>query len=319
MRSAVQKIRRDRIKPSRALYIKLGRQGIWEKECIAKGELRFGYDEIRHELCVKGKWDELHEDFRKISDDPGARTRHKSQVVEFYEAAPDVLWFTFFNNRLYWCFTEGGVVVTDGKKIRRTRDGWHCKDILEQELTWSILSGQLLKTIGFRGTVCSIDKAVEKYLIARINGETPAHIQTAIDASNTLKKALTELIRALTWKDFELFVDLIFRQAGWQRTSDLGKNQKAMDLEIQSPVTNERAMVQVKSSSNAKEFRECVAAFEAMSEDINRMFFIVHSTHRSIFEGEFSESEMIQVYDSEELAELALNSGLTQWLIKKAG
>jgi hypothetical protein len=35
-----------------------------------------------------------------------------------------------------------------------------------------------------------------------------------------LKTKLTFLIQNLQWKDFETLVDLIFRQAGWQRVGN---------------------------------------------------------------------------------------------------
>jgi hypothetical protein len=43
------------IKPSSALYIKLGRGGKYEREAIERNHLRLGYREISHELCLQGK------------------------------------------------------------------------------------------------------------------------------------------------------------------------------------------------------------------------------------------------------------------------
>jgi hypothetical protein len=50
------------INPARARYIKLGEAGHWEKECIDKGIIRFGFDSAsaeRFPLCRAGKWDQL--------------------------------------------------------------------------------------------------------------------------------------------------------------------------------------------------------------------------------------------------------------------
>ncbi len=44
----------DRITARRALYIKLGRGGKWERRCLGDGTLRFGYREVPHELGEAG-------------------------------------------------------------------------------------------------------------------------------------------------------------------------------------------------------------------------------------------------------------------------
>jgi hypothetical protein len=38
-------------------FIKLGRGGQWEEECLREGILRFGYDETSHADCEAGNWD----------------------------------------------------------------------------------------------------------------------------------------------------------------------------------------------------------------------------------------------------------------------
>jgi hypothetical protein len=50
------------IHPARVRYIKLGERGKWEKECLEKGIIRFGFDSANAErfpLCLQRKWDEL--------------------------------------------------------------------------------------------------------------------------------------------------------------------------------------------------------------------------------------------------------------------
>jgi hypothetical protein len=42
------------INPSKGLYIKLGRSGSWEKECLECGILRFGHRETPFDAAVRG-------------------------------------------------------------------------------------------------------------------------------------------------------------------------------------------------------------------------------------------------------------------------
>ena len=97
------------------------------------------------------------------------------------------------------------------------------------------------------------------------------------EAIINLKAVLTDLIRSLQWKDFETLIDLIFRQAGWQRVSETGKTQKTLDLELFAPVTGERAIVQIKAQSNRQEFLEYQEKFKEMSNDYDKFFYVVHT------------------------------------------
>ncbi len=78
--------------PSKALYIKLGRGGMWERECIEKEQtLRLSYREILHDLCLKGKWDEVLENLIELRGDLGAAKRDAKQIQLFHESDESVL------------------------------------------------------------------------------------------------------------------------------------------------------------------------------------------------------------------------------------
>lgn len=51
-------------------------------------------------------------------------------------------------------------------------------------------------------------------------------------------------------------MDLIFRQAGYLRTNTIGGPQKTKDIELLSPVTNEKILVQVKTSTTQSEIEQ---------------------------------------------------------------
>ena len=115
-------------------------------------------------------------------------------------------------------------------------------------------------------------------------------------------------------KDFETLVDLIFRQAGWQRVGDKGKTQKTLDLELYAPVTGERAIVQIKSQSDLKEFEGYQDEFAKMS-DYDKFFYVVHSAKPTLTNYE-NETET-KLYLIEKAAELTIAAGLVEWVIKK--
>ncbi len=86
----------QKISPTRVLYIKLGEGGRWEKDCITKdNNLRLGYVEAPHDLCLRGGWQKVLEIYEDRRRDEGAATRDTNQIRHFYESDETVLWITF--------------------------------------------------------------------------------------------------------------------------------------------------------------------------------------------------------------------------------
>lgn len=210
------------IHPHSAFYIKLGSGGHMEQISIERnGTLWLGYDEIPHELCQDGQWEQVKSLLLQPDTKRGTATFHTNQIRAFYEADENTLWVTFYQNRLWYCFARPGVTcLPDGSRVRDTKDGWKSTDVNGKPLEIAGLSGSLLSMQGYRGTVCKVREF--EYLIRKINGETIPIEQAALDARDALIQALEEIIKKLHWKEFELLTDLIFRQAGWQRVGELG-------------------------------------------------------------------------------------------------
>ena len=244
------------ISAKRALFIKLGVGGMWESGCLRDGMLRFGYQEIPHEVCDLGDWSEVDRLALGFSKDKGAATRHVNQVREFYEADDQVLWITFFSDRLWWCFSAPEVTRLDGnEKARGVFGAWSDRDIEGKPLLKGRLSGRLLAVQKFQGTICSVSEL--DYLLHKINGTVEPHVAVAQGAFEKLQEALFPIIRNLHENDLEILADLVFRQAGWQRVGVSGGTEKDIDLDLISPVTGERIAVQVKSKATAAVWRAC--------------------------------------------------------------
>lgn len=304
-----------RIQANKVLFIKLGQGGKFERECIESNQtLRLGYREVDHKLCITGQWDKVHDYFiTEENSKTFVATSHSNQIKQFYEEDEKTLWITFYANKLWWCFSKPEItLLADKTKTRPVIGKWSDKDINGNTLLAGNISGKLLKTQGFRGTICSVPE--EKYALAKINCEQMKEVVEVEQAMFNLKNKLTFLIQNLQWKDFETLVDLIFRQAGWQRVGDTGKTQKTLDLELFAPVTGERAIVQIKAQSDLQQFLSYQEQFATM-DDYDKFFYVVHTAKNNLTTYE-NETET-KLYLVDKVAELTISAGLVEWVIKK--
>jgi hypothetical protein len=304
-----------RIQANKVLFIKLGQGGKFERECIESNQtLRLGYREVDHKLCITGQWDKVHDYFiTEENSKTFVATSHSNQIKQFYEEDEKTLWITFYANKLWWCFSKPEItLLADKTKTRPVIGKWSDKDINGNTLLAGNISGKLLKTQGFRGTICSVPE--EKYALAKINCEQMKEVVEVEQAMFNLKNKLTFLIQNLQWKDFETLVDLIFRQAGWQRVGDTGKTQKTLDLELFAPVTGERAIVQIKAQSDLQQFLSYQEQFATMN-DYDKFFYVVHTAKNNLTTYE-NETET-KLYLVDKVAELTISAGLVEWVIKK--
>ena len=108
----------------------------------------------------------------------------------------------------------------DKTKYKKTYTGWSSKDASGKELLMSNLSGTLLAVQGFRSTICNVNES--KYVINKIKAACSNEIKKLEEDFSQLAKSVGALIKKLRWKDFELFVDLIFRDMGCQRVGVVG-------------------------------------------------------------------------------------------------
>jgi hypothetical protein len=304
------------IRAQQAYYIKLGSGGEWEQECIRKTQtLRFGYREIPHDLCASGRWADVKTSLVEMRADKGAATRDLTQIRAFYEAGDDVLWVTFHGNYLWWCFSKRLLrVLADGSKERPAIGAWSSSDVRRRPLSMDRLRGSLLAMQAYRGTICAVREF--EYLLNKLNGLTPKAVEEAQTALKNLTDKIEHLIRGLHPADFELLIDLMFRETGWKRVGQLGKTQKDIDLELVSPVTNEKMMVQVKSQSGPAEFKEYKERFATLG-GYSKGYFIVHTPDKALESMEPGEDDL-RYLGPKQVAKLCVDYGLADWLISKA-
>ena len=84
------------IRPKRVRYIKLGDAGRWERECIEKAIIRFGFgtnEDEKFNVCLQGKWNELTRLFLAEGKNQGTATRFTNETQIFFEDGGSTLWF----------------------------------------------------------------------------------------------------------------------------------------------------------------------------------------------------------------------------------
>lgn len=306
-----------RIKPGNVFYIKLGRNGIWEEDCISNGTLRLGYRETPHKLCLAKKWNSVQKERQRSRKNKRAATSDTKQIRSFYEADENVLWVTFWKGSLYWCFSKPEVMqLEDKSKVRPVIGAWNSCDIKNTPLLMSQLSGKLLAMQGFQGTICSVKE--DKYLINKINAIQPKAVKDAEEALRQLEQKVEAVIRNLTWRDFELLIDLIFRQAGWKRISALGGTMKSLDLDLISPVTSERYGVQVKSKATRAVYHTYRTERLKDMQGFTRFYFAVHTPSSDLMQAEETGTEGVELLLPINIARLSVEYGLTKWILDKA-
>jgi hypothetical protein len=310
------KTQQTKVDAVKALFIKLGQNGEWERECINGGSLRLGYRDVPHDLCRSSNWETARKSFPS-SADPGSLTRHLNQVQQFYEEPATTLWITFYSDRLWWCFSAPNITqLPDKSKTRPVIGSWCDKDVNGNPLLKGRLSGKLLAVQGFQGTICSVKE--REYLLHKINGTSEPHVAEAQLAVENLVSAVVPIIRNLHPKDLETLTDLIFRQAGWQRTGVAGEVERDIDLDLLSPITQERIAIQVKSKASEGLYRSYQAKYSDMS-GFSRFYFVTHSPDSALenIASEPNDGSFV-FWGADQLALQAVRNGLVGWLIDKA-
>jgi len=304
-----------KVKASNALFIKLGSKGNWEKDCIEnQNTIRLGFHNPFHKDCLTGNWNVVEKYWIKRKKTKGKATETINQIKYFYESPIETLWITFYNRKLYWCFAEPKVkILSDGSRIRQVKGKWSSIDIKGNPLFVENLSGRLTKVQGFRGTICSVKEF--DYLLNKLNCTKQPILLETEKALSDLKEKLKPLVQSLTWKDFELLVDLIFTSSGWQRISVLGKTEKYIDIELMSPVNSKKAFVQIKSQSTLREFMDYKTDFSKMNQ-YDEMYYVVHTPDKKL--NNIKKEKNIEVVGLDRIVDLIINAGLVNWLLKKS-
>lgn len=306
------------IAPTCVRYIKLGSGGAYARACLDRGELHLDYRDVPHDLCTTGDWQGVVDHFGNAGRSIGKARDAKRELHDFYTLGPDCLWITFADWHVWWAFSEPDVVWRGsddpglGARWRRTIGAWQNATVDGRPLRSQDLSSKLTQVANYRQTICNVEHA--DYLVRRINGVCEPIVADAETARIAMIDVAARMIVGLHWADFEIMVDLILARGGWQRVSVLGKTMADVDLVVEQPTLGERASVQVKSRASQATLDAHIAYFA--DSGLPRTFFVCHSG-----EGALSArgAAGVHVWTGRDLAEIAVKSGLFDWLMQRAG
>lgn len=300
-------------------YIRFGkRDGAWEQLSLDRGELHFGYGGITHEMALAGDIDAIVRRSIEQGRDAATAAQDCRQVLDFYQLGPRCLWITFARGHLWWAFAEpkvewlGGGGKDHGERIRKTLEGWRNTDIAGVPLRFDALSTRLTQVGSYRRTICGVGP--KDYLLRRINGTVEPLVRKCDTARDQMLKVLREAIETLHWEDFETLVDAIFARSGWHRASAIGGKQAIVDFVLEQPVTGERAAVQVKSRAAQAKLDAFIEKADAAGR-YDRLFFACHSPSGTLAAPDGRDD--VLVWSGDDLAAIALRTGLADWIIQK--
>ena len=334
-----------------AYYIKLGKGGRLAEPCFKESKLYIGFfsgPELVEE-AARGPvdWDRKRQE---LKDKPGYDKTQKltsaiNAVRKVLEDDGRTMWFTMRAAHLYWTFIDASRGLEERAKHGAWRRviGWNRCDLKGRPIALSRVSGRIASLQRYMGTICSPhdeDKAgfrAIEYLRNLVLGEEQPFVTKFKGARDKMLAEVERLIRMLLPSEFENFVDMIFVGDGWQRVTEVGGGLHDIDGEYVHATTGSQALVQVKSSTNIKQFRGNPLANPAAAPT-SWLYWVYHSS-RDDFETKASEGRVMRkgeddsvwyespeypehrlyLMDCRRLAELALRKGLIDWLTRKSG
>jgi len=299
----------------KAYFIKLGSSGKWAKNCFETNRIRIGWNNIPVNLIRQKEWEEIYRINRITAKDDGSATRDSNALKNIIEANETTIFITFENSVMFWAKPSDIITIDedDISKFRIVDGSWSNKDVSGNLLFINKLPGAITKVQRFSGTSCSVrDIDILRRLI---NCQTNEYFKNICKAKEELEKSIENAIKILHWKDFELLVDLIFRETGWKRISALGESMKFVDLELKDPITDDLYQVQVKSATTKKQFKKYVTDFD--NENYRRLFYIVHTCDDDIRDHSLLEGKDVEVWTVKEISIAVVKYGLVEWVIEK--
>lgn len=277
--------------------------------------MQFGWggQDIRDINC--GNWKKIEEQLRQWSKDKkGLATRSLNALRWICESTSDDLWITFYQGTMWWCKLGSKEVFQDEiprrVKYRKVDGEWSNHDTYDKTLDINSIPGNLSKIQCYQGTVCRV-RALET-LKRLVNAESSADYNEIAERRTALIKSVEQGIRKLHWKDFETFVDLVFRESGWRRLSMVGGSMKFTDLELEDPITQDKYQVQIKSQATLKDFQDYVQDFNPQNH--RKFYFVVHSPAKKLV----ALNELppnVELVLPNRLSEMVVRLGLVDWLM----
>lgn len=306
----------ERVDFANAYYIKLGTGGEWAKSSIENNLMRLGWaGQTLDEINTKN-WEKIEADLKRErarlhnKPDRGAVTRDLRMLQMIGNSSPADVWITFYRSHLWWCRVEGTPVEADTVSKFRRVTGWSNQDIHGKSLPVSDIPGFISQLQGFRGTVCTVR---DRDALVRLINDQPSDAYRETSGTKALLSGqVAGAIKTLHPKDFEILVDLVFRNAGWRRISEVGGLMEGGDLLLEEPITGHRYEVQVKSRSSVAEYGRYVDEFAGRG--CKKLFYVVHTDEGL---AEARNTDTVELVLADRLGHMVVNAGLVDWVLNR--
>jgi hypothetical protein len=297
-------------------YVKNGTGGQWWRAAEANHQIHLGWSRIPHELLLNSDLVAIERKIFEYTKDKGAAKRDFQQLRCLLDVPSQHIWITFEDDCMWWCTVRDGAEMNplgmdkhNGNFWLVCERPWSNRSIKGKLLAISDLPGSVTAAAGFRGTVC---RPRDWQAILRIiRGEEDPDVAKAADARSDYERAVYEIVKRLTPKDFEQLIDLVLARSGWTRISTLGGTREGIDVEAENLTADEIAFVQVKSSSTQAELNRYIGLFKKRRDRYARMIFAVHSPKGKV---QPPAGLPVQVWTGEKVARLVVRLGLGPWV-----
>jgi hypothetical protein len=303
-----------------AYYVKLGKGGKWAESSIQDRIIRIGWREQSLDDINNWRKPIIREKIRLAREQEGlpasktAVSNDVSALSKIVHSTPDDIWITFHGSYLLWCqVAETGIEEDAISKYRRVVGQWSRCDIEGTPLIINQIPGRLSKIQRFSGTICSLGTSEVDDLRRLLGSQPSTEFQNISSARVTLINQVGFGLSLLHWKDFEILVDLIFRNAGWRRISVRGESMKYVDMELEEPITGNLYQVQVKSDATVADFKKYAELFS--EGDFKKLYFVVHNSKEKWANAPVYRN--VELILQERLAEMTVDLGLVNWLVKR--
>jgi hypothetical protein len=312
----------EQISPTKIRYLKLGAGGGWEA-ALDRGRVEWGSDADAHVAAQKGDWEAVSASYACQGLPPSTVTGYTNEARVFFDDDPSILWITFARGRLWWTFAAPHVDVTEpgldgaGAYYREALGGWRDHDLNGNVLEMERLSTRLTRLAGYRRTICSLAPDQEDLCRRYINAVVDSAQAEVAQARAALRLHLTGLLQRLSWSDFEQLVDLALARSGWTRVSALGGTGKDIDLLVEQPLTRERMAVQVKSSATQQVVDDYARRLGERAPG-QRSLLICHSPAGLLKAPSPAAGHRLELLVGAAVSDLAINTGLVDWIVERA-
>lgn len=297
-------------------YVKNGDGGKWWHAARTNRQVHLGWSDLPHELLIKPDFDEIKRHRKARFGPKRGAMQDFNQLHDLLNTPSQHIWMTFEDGFMWWCTVRDRATVNPNGEGASSGNFWLACDrpwskhtLNGKLLAMADLPGMVTAVAGFRGTVCTSGAWPE--ILRIIRDEKDPDAKRAYLARAEYKLALENVVKRLSWKDFEQLIDLVLNRTGWVRISTLGKVLKGIDLEVINRATDETAFVQVKSTATQKELNDYVEQFNNQRARYTRMIFTVHTPSGTLIA---PAGLPVQVWTCDRIAELVVHTGLGEWV-----